>query len=84
MRLSTVCLVLSTLFVAGCVSTSPAERRAADENTCRSYGFKPRTTAFAECLQRIDLSRDADRRARFTNDGFYGPGIGVGRYGRYW
>ena len=48
----------------GCVSTTDAERRAADEARCRSYGFRPATEAQARCLQEIDLDRAAERRFR--------------------
>lgn len=46
---------------SGCMTA--AERRAADEAKCRSYGFTKRNDAFAECLQRIDLDRSANQRA---------------------
>lgn len=49
------------VLLAGCMTAE--ERRAADEERCRSYGFKQRNDAFAECMQRIDLAR----RARFDN-----------------
>ncbi len=55
--------VATVLALAGCQSMTPAERRAADEATCRSYGFSERNDAFAECLQRIDLDRRAQARA---------------------
>jgi len=51
------------LFVAlgailgGCTTMTPQERRAADEKTCLSYGFRRNTDALATCLQRIDLDR---------------------------
>jgi hypothetical protein len=48
------------LLLAGCMTAE--ERRAADENRCRSYGFRPKTDAFAECLQRLDLFRRAELR----------------------
>lgn len=70
MRTRLIAALLSALALAGCVSVSPAERRAADENQCRSYGFRPGTDAFASCLQRIDLSRAADRRAALLYDPF--------------
>ncbi|WP_185983511.1 hypothetical protein [Aureimonas mangrovi] len=69
-RFAAFTLVLATL--AGCTTMTPAERRAADEASCRDYGFRNGTDAFAECLQRIDLSREADRRAWRNNDPFYG------------
>ncbi|ABQ60075.1 putative lipoprotein [Brucella ovis ATCC 25840] len=59
--------------LAGCVTMTPEQRRAADEQTCRSYGFKPKTDAFANCLMRIDLDRRADRRAWQNQVDFYDP-----------
>lgn len=58
-------LVLACLAagLAACTTISPEERRAMDEDTCRSYDFRPGTDAFSECLQRIDLDRRADARA---------------------
>ena len=54
-------LAATALVVAGCQTAE--EMRAADANRCLSYGFRPNTDAFAECLQRIDLDRRADLRA---------------------
>ncbi len=70
MRAVAISLLVTAVALSGCVSVSPAERRAADENQCRSYGFRPGTDAFAACLQRIDLSRAADRRAALLQDPF--------------
>lgn len=60
-------LSVPTLFalalLAGCTTMTPEERRAADEETCREYGFRRGSEAFAECLQRIDLDRRAQSRA---------------------
>lgn len=53
-------LAFTALIVTGCQSVE--EMRAADENRCVSYGFRPRTDAFATCLQRIDLDRRASLR----------------------
>lgn len=53
----------AAIVLAGCTTMTPEERRAADEETCRAYGFKNRNDAFAECLQRIELDRRAERRA---------------------
>lgn len=58
-----ICLV-GFLPLAACTTITPEERRALDEEQCRSYGFQPNTDSFAECLQRIDLDRRAERRAR--------------------
>jgi hypothetical protein len=66
-------LVLGFLafLVAGCQSMTPAERRAADEDKCATYGFRRGTDSFAECLQRIDLDRRADARSlRNSNYGW--------------
>jgi hypothetical protein len=85
-----IAVLLSAATLAGCVSVDPRQQRADDERTCRSYGFKPGTNAYAECLQRIDLSRDDDRRARlYGNRGGWGGGIGYGvgpygGFGGYW
>jgi hypothetical protein len=73
MRLAVTALILATSLVAGCTTLTPQERRAADENRCRDYGFKQRTVAFAECLQRIDLDRSAERRDRLWRSDDY-PG----------
>ncbi len=55
--------------LASCATMTPEERRAADEKTCMSYGFRRNTDALATCLQRIDLDRRADSRAfRYGND----------------
>jgi hypothetical protein len=54
---------MAAVLLAGCTTMTPEERRAADEETCRSYGFKHRNDAFAECLQRLELDRRAERRA---------------------
>lgn len=56
-----------TLLTSGCMTAE--QRRAADEDRCRSYGFRPRTDAFAECLQRLDLFR----RAELRQDTIYDP-----------
>lgn len=64
-------LAAAGLVLAACQSMSPQERRARDENTCASYGFRRGTDAFATCLQRIDLDRRAEGRAfRYDNDAF--------------
>jgi hypothetical protein len=62
MRL-TIPTVFALALMAGCTTLTPEERRAADEAVCRDYGFRNNSDAFAECLQRIDLDRRAERRA---------------------
>ncbi|MDX0749480.1 hypothetical protein GOD45_06040 [Sinorhizobium medicae] len=68
-------LAAAGLLLAACQTMSPQERRARDENTCASYGFRRGTDAFATCLQRIDLDRRAESRGfRYDNDVFlHGP-----------
>lgn len=64
--MSARCTALIALFAAvlsGCQTVTPEERRAADEKRCASYGFRRGTDNFATCLQRIDLDRNAERRA---------------------
>ena len=67
-------LALAVL-LAGCMT--PEQRYAADEAKCRSYGFKKRNDAFAECMQRIDLDRKARLRDGPYVDGFVGGGVVV-------
>lgn len=66
MRFRTVPVLALASFLAGCVTAE--EQRAADEAKCRSYGFSKRNDAFAECLQRIELDRRAEFRARSEID----------------
>ena len=51
--------VAFAVILSGCMTAE--EQRAADEDKCRGYGFRARTDAFAECLQRTDLARSARR-----------------------
>jgi Flp pilus assembly protein TadD len=57
--------------VSGCMTAE--QQRAADEGKCRGFGFRARTDAFAECLQRIDLARSAARRYDSDFDRWDGP-----------
>lgn len=59
------CLAALAL-LAGCQTITPQERRAADERTCASYGFRPQTDAMARCLLDLDLDRRAQARANFA------------------
>ena len=77
--------LLPILALTGCISVSPEAIRQRDEARCADYGFRRGTDAFAACLQRIDLSREADRRARLRDDPFYVGGVVPGAgYGRIW
>jgi hypothetical protein len=71
---------VAALMVGACATTSPAERRNADEARCRSYGFRQGTDAFAKCLLDVDLDRSAERRSRVDYPyNFGGPGWYWGR-----
>lgn len=66
--------MLSALtLAAGCQTMTPEERRFADEQICRSYGFRKGTDAFASCLLHLDLDRRAARREMLARDPFYDP-----------
>jgi len=54
----------AALAVSACQTMTPEERRARDEETCRSYGFRTGSEAFAQCLLELDLDRRAERRAQ--------------------
>lgn len=59
----TIFCVMALGVLAGCQTMTPEERRAADEAVCREYGFRKGSEAFAECLQRVELDRRAQRRS---------------------
>ncbi|MFD1198165.1 hypothetical protein ACFQ3K_07540 [Brucella gallinifaecis] len=65
-----IILGLTTL-LASCQTMTPEQRRAADEETCRNYGFKQKSDNFANCMMRLDLDRRADRRAWQNQPDFY-------------
>lgn len=77
LKTSTSLAFLLLAATAGCTTISAEELRARDEAECRSYGFNRNNDAFAECLQRIELDRRANRRALHANDPwrFYAGGI---------
>lgn len=66
MRLTLAPILVLSALASGCVSVTPEEQRAADEEKCRSYGFTRKNDAFAECLQRLELDRRAERRSNAT------------------
>lgn len=56
-----------TVSIAACSTTTPAERRALNQNTCAGYGFKAGTDAYATCMMNLDLDQqqqDRERRQR--------------------
>lgn len=73
MRSSLPVVIAALALAAGCTTMTPEERRAADEATCRSYGFKKKNDAFASCLLQLDLDRREARRAALYSDPFYDP-----------
>jgi hypothetical protein len=77
MRISIV-LSVAVMAIGLSACQTAAERRAADESNCRSYGFRSGTDAMARCLLDTDLDRRADFRAfqaRTNRDMFYRPVI---------
>jgi hypothetical protein len=73
MRSSMIAGLAVLALASGCTTMTPEERRAADEATCRSYGFRRGSDAFATCLLQLDLDRRATRRAALYSDPFYDP-----------
>lgn len=53
-------ILLLPLAAAGCVSAE--DQRAADQDRCSSYGYRPGTNAFADCMMSQDFKRDDDQR----------------------
>ncbi|TPN48230.1 MULTISPECIES: hypothetical protein [unclassified Mesorhizobium] len=58
-------IALVPLAVAGCVSTE--DQRAADQEKCASYGYRPGSNSFADCMRDQDEQRADDQR-RTMND----------------
>ncbi len=67
MRKSAVVGLVLALGLAAC-GLSPEEQRAADQQGCVGYGFRPGTDAFAHCMmattQQREAQQAADRRAQ--------------------
>ncbi len=79
MKIGLIAALGLALLGSGCVTI--AERRALDEERCRSYGFRPGTDGYANCLLHIELDRSASRRVWVERDYFgpyYGYGFGYG------
>ncbi len=77
MRVSIVFGSLAAMLaLTACQTLTPEERRARDEATCRSYGFRLGTDQMAGCLLDLDLDRRAENRAwqaQMNRDMFYRP-----------
>ena len=71
MKLWVLPVIGLSILLTGCIT--PEQQKTADEERCRSYGFKHRNDAFAECMQRLDL----DRRARLRDGPTYRAGLGT-------
>jgi len=75
MRYGFLPVLALAVLLAACMTSE--QRQAADEAKCRSYGFKKRNDAFAQCMQRIDIERQARLRNGPYVDGFAGGGVVV-------
>lgn len=56
------CAVFGAL--TACSTITPHQRLEMDRAHCRMIGFPDRSIPMAECVQRRELDRSADRRAR--------------------
>lgn len=74
--------LLSVVALTSCATVTPQQQLETDRSHCRTLGFPEQSVPLAECVQRIELDRRADRRAsqasmdRWMYDRPY--------YGRYW
>lgn len=67
---------LCVLTLAGCTTLTPEQQRAADDKTCLSYGFKPKSVPMANCLLQLHLDRRADARAwQYDDSQFLTPTV---------
>lgn len=58
-------IALVPLALAGCVSAE--DQRTTDQDKCASYGYRPGTNRFADCMMEQDQQRADDQR-RTMND----------------
>jgi hypothetical protein len=59
-KMTYVLIALAPLAVAGCVSSE--DQRAMDQEKCASFGFRPETNAFADCMMKQSTQRDDDNQ----------------------
>jgi hypothetical protein len=79
-RVSGFASLIFALTLASCVS--PEELHRQDEVTCTGYGFHPGTDAFANCMQRENLARQAI--VSYPPPPYWGWGYWGGVRGPYW
>ncbi|MBP1874013.1 hypothetical protein J2Z19_003732 [Ensifer adhaerens] len=62
MKLYIAAALAAAIGLSGCVSNEPATGKAAEKltQTCKNYGFKPGTDAFASCYLQLDQKRIED------------------------
>ena len=73
LRLCITASLFAAIALTACAS--PEQVRAEDEGRCRSYGFQTGTEAFAQCMQREDLTRRRELYAASCWDYDYRPGL---------
>jgi hypothetical protein len=56
-------VVVLSVTLTACSTTSQAERVATSRSTCSSYGFKEGTDAYANCLLQMDIAAKTEDRA---------------------
>jgi len=72
-------LILSCLWLSGCqtpeqIAAQQEMQRQQDNETCLSYGFRPRSDAFRNCLLQLNIARDQQRY--YNERSYYGYGVG--------
>jgi len=71
--------LLSMAMLSSCTTITPQEQLMMDRSHCTAIGFPDQSVPLAECVQRMELDRHADRRAsqesmdRWMYDRPYGP-----------
>ncbi len=76
------CILLTACATPEQLAENKRIQQEADYNTCASYGIRPKTDMFANCLMQIDLTR---QRNYYRDYGYYPPpyvygGVGYYRY----
>lgn len=64
-------MLACSALLAGCATTTPAERLANNQDACSSYGFTSGTDAYASCMMQMDLADQEDdyRRRQALSEG---------------